>query len=82
LKDLKPIPDKKLRRRSSHDYFAQWFISTVSSGYPLVKQDSEVEALKWFTREELFKALEETPEIFLPSMRESAEYYFNNETKR
>jgi isopentenyl-diphosphate Delta-isomerase len=77
LKGLKPTLGPKLRRNSSHSYFAQWFIATINSDYPLVKQDSEVEAIKWFNKEELFKALEETSEVFLPSMKESAEYYFN-----
>ncbi len=81
LKNLKPIPGPMLRRNTSHSYFAQWFVATVNSNYPLVKQDSEVEAIKWFTKKELFKALEEKPEIFLPSMKESAEYYFNNENQ-
>ena len=81
LKDLKPKLGPKLRRNTAHSYFAQWFVCTINSDYPLVKQDSEVEAIKWFNKEELFKALEKKPEIFLFSMKESAEYYFNNENK-
>ncbi|MEI6280787.1 MAG: NUDIX domain-containing protein [bacterium] len=77
LKDLKPILSQKLRRTTNHAYFAQWFITTINSDYPLVKQDNEVEAIKWFSKDELFKALDETPEIFLYSLRESATYYFS-----
>lgn len=81
LKNLRPILSQKLRRNTSHSYFAQWFVATIHGDYPLVKQESEVEAIKWFSREELFKALEETPDIFLPSLKESAQYYFNNENQ-
>src|SRR3989338_2507367 len=47
LKNLRPVLDQKLRRTTKHAYFAQWFVATISSDYPLVKQDSEVEAIKW-----------------------------------
>jgi len=76
LKNLKPVLGPKLRRNSSHAYFAQWFTATVDSKYPLVKQDDEVESLRWFSKEELLKALEDTPEIFLTSLKGSAEYFF------
>lgn len=77
LKDLRPTLGPKLRRDTAHSYFAQWFVATINSDYPLVKQDSEVEAIKWFNKEDLFRALGETPEIFFSSMEESALYYFN-----
>lgn len=77
LKNLKPILSQKLRRTTSHSYFGQWFTATINSDYPLVKQDSEVEAIRWFTKEELLKALEERPENFLSSIKETAIYYFN-----
>lgn len=76
LKNLKPILGPKYRRTTLHAYFAQWFIVTIDSNYPLIKQDSEVEAIRWFSKDELFKAMDEKPEIFLPSLRESAIYYF------
>ncbi len=77
LKDLKPILSRKLRRTTSHAYFSQWYTAAINSNYPLIKQDSEVEAIKWFTKKELLKTLEERPEIFLPSIKEIAMYYFN-----
>ena len=51
------------------------------SNYPLVKQDSEVESIKWFSKEELFKALDDNPDQFLYSLRESAEYFFGHANK-
>ena len=70
------IPWDKLRRSSSHEYFVQSYIAFTTSDYPLVKQDEEVEAIKWFSKEELFKTLNENPEIFLYSIKERAEEFF------
>ncbi len=81
LKNLKPVFGPKLRRSTLHEYFAQWFTATINSDYPLVKAEEEVEAIKWFTKDELFRTMEEKPEIFLPSLKESASYFFNNENK-
>lgn len=78
LKNLKPVLDQKLRRTTQHAYFVQWFTATIDSNYPLVKQDSEVEAFKWFSENELMNLLEAKPEIFLFSLKETAEYFFNN----
>lgn len=81
LYGLKPVLGPKLRRTTKHAYFVQWFTATINSDYPLVKQDSEVESIKWFSKEELMKALDETPEIFLGSLKDSALYFFNHATK-
>ena len=70
-------PWSKIRRTSSHAYFVQSYIAFIKSDYPLVKQDSEVEAIKWFTKDELFKLLDEKPEMFLFSTRERATDFFN-----
>lgn len=78
LKDLKPVLGPKLRRTTKHAYFAQWFSATIDSKYSLVKQDSEVEAIKWFSKEELFNAFDKTPEVFLPSLKDSAIYFFEH----
>ncbi len=80
LKNLKATLGPKLCRTTSHAYFAQWFTAIINSDYPLVKQDSEVETLKWFSKEDFFKAFKETPEIFLPSMEDSAKYFFDHES--
>ncbi len=81
LKNLKPVLGPKLRRTTKHAYFAQWFTVTINSDYPLIKQDSEVESIKWFSWDEIFKAFDETPGVFLPSLKESAEYFFKHEPK-
>ncbi len=81
LKNLKPILDQKIRRTSQHAYFVQWFTATIDSNYPLVKQDSEVEAFRWFSKDELMNLLGNKPEIFLYSLKETAEYFFNDAPK-
>ena len=77
LRNVIPTLGPKLRRNTSHSYFVQWFFATINSDYPLVKQDSEVESIKWFSKEELFKLFEVKPEIFLKSLKDTAIYFFN-----
>ncbi|MBP9748348.1 MAG: NUDIX domain-containing protein [Candidatus Pacebacteria bacterium] len=81
LKNLKPILGPKLRRTTKHAYFAQWFSATIDSSYPLVKQDSEVESLKWVSKDEFFKIFEDNPEMFIPSLKDSAIYFFEHANK-
>lgn len=81
LKNLKPILGPKLRRTTKHAYFTEWFSAVIDSSYPLVKQDSEVESLKWFSKDEFFITFERNPNIFIPSLKDSAEYFFNHATK-
>ena len=50
-------------------YFGQWFVGTYDWDKDLiVKQDEEVEAIKWFTRQELEHELTLYPAIFLQSI--------------
>ena len=77
LKNVKLVKGPKFRRSRSPEYFAQLFMTIVSSDYPLVKQDAEVEDIKWFSKEELQKLLKEKPELFLPSVQGTADYFFN-----
>lgn len=65
LRDFTPILGPKNRRSTSHEYFGQWFTAVVDHEYPFVKQDEEVESIKWFSKDELKKLLQENPEMFL-----------------
>lgn len=67
---------KKLRRKTTHDYFVQIFTAFVKSDYPFMKQDKEVEAIKWFSKEELLQKIDKNPEIFLSSMPERVVDFF------
>ncbi len=78
LIDLKPVLGPKIRLPGK---FAQWFTSTVNSEYSFIRQTEEVEAIKWFSKDELLQALKETPDVFIPSLKDSALYFFNYEIK-
>ncbi len=65
LKDIKPKIGPKIRRSTSHEYFGQWFTVVVDHNYPFTKQDEEVELVKWFSKDDLKKLVEEKPEMFL-----------------
>jgi isopentenyl-diphosphate delta-isomerase len=62
---LKPVIGPKIRRSTNHECFAQWFTVVVDHNYPFKKQDEEVEDVRWFTKDEILKLLEEKPEMFL-----------------
>lgn len=65
LKNFTPIIGPKFRRSTGHEYFGQWFTVVVDHNYPFVKADIEVEAIKWFSPEELDTLLKrETRNVF------------------
>lgn len=84
LVGFKPIPWKKSLKSTSHKYFSQRFVTVVDHDYPFVKQDDEVEALKWFSKTELLSLLKENPEIFLasfPSYVDEINEFLNDATQ-
>lgn len=76
LKNFELVLGPKIRRSGTHQYFAQVFFTIISKDYPLVKQDSEVEALRWFTKEEFYKTIKEKPEIFLKSTENYTDEFY------
>lgn len=62
LKDVSFNIGPKIRVFSG---FGQWFSVVVDHNYEFVKQDEEVEQIKWFREDELNKMLKENPEIFI-----------------
>ena len=78
LKNIKPKTEFKNRRSTSHEYFSQWFSVVIDSNYPLVKQDSEVEQIKWFTKEQVIKKWNENPDFFLLNFNTYLDYFFKN----
>ncbi len=72
----------KIRRSGTHEYFAQWFTVVVDRNYPFVKQDEEVEALKWFSVDELDAFLkQEKLDIFLASVKNYKNIFLNYENQ-
>jgi isopentenyldiphosphate isomerase len=68
LSGIKPIKGKKIKR---YDCFNQQFFIVLPSGFNNFKlQEEEVAQIKWFTKEELLKAINEKPEMFFVSIKE------------
>ena len=65
-------------RDGEHKYFRQWFFTIVNKKLEEFKiQEEEVEQIKWFTKEELQKELNESPDKFLKSIKWGLEYFAN-----
>jgi isopentenyldiphosphate isomerase len=75
LTELKPISGPKIRRSTSHEYFVQWFTAVVDYNYPFIKQDTEVEKIQWFTKDEILKLLKEKPEIFVTNLKQDMNFF-------
>ncbi len=68
LKLKKPIKLKKmLVRANTGPYFVQWFGLIVDNNVSLKRQESEVEELGWFTKQDLVQLLKEMPDMFADS---------------
>ncbi len=75
LKDIKLIKSKKFfGTGESGKRFAQLYLAQINSDSPLLPQDSEVEQLKWFSREELLDFYKKEPEKFPALMKDLIEF--------
>lgn len=71
VSNVSPVKIKKVRSKSKYNHFTQWFLLKLDMDISeLEKQDEEVEALKWFSKEELMNGLENDSNKFLVSMNE------------
>ncbi|MFA6514905.1 MAG: NUDIX domain-containing protein [Candidatus Paceibacterota bacterium] len=61
--------------------FAKLYTAVVDHDYNFVKQDEEVEDIKWFSKNELEELLEEKPEIFFKNFKELIKLFKYNENK-
>ena len=69
------IESKKFFREPvSGRKFAQLYLGQINSSYKLIPQESEVESLKWFTKDELLKYFEEKPDDFVDFMNDLIEF--------
>ncbi len=75
LVGISPVLSHKNRRSTSHEYWGQWFTVVVPHDYQFKKQDEEVEAIKWFTRDEILRLLDEKPEMFLREFKKYMEIF-------
>lgn len=70
LAGIKPALGPKRRVSEEYNYFCQWYALTVDkSAEDLTIQDEEVEQVKWFTRNELERELQDHPENYLDSLK-------------
>lgn len=60
----------KLKTENEYKHFTQWYFFTLDKDIKDFKiQEDEVEEVKWFSKEELKKQIEENAEEFLPTMK-------------
>ena len=77
LLGLKSVLGPKHRVSSSHEYFCQWYTAIVDRNYPFIKQDEEVEEIRWFTKDEILKFVEEKPRMFSDNFKNTLEFFQN-----
>lgn len=71
LKDCQFEKIHKTRVSRTYNYFCQWYRIVLDRDLSEFKIDpAEVEAIKWFSKEELKKAIEAEPEKFIRSVKE------------
>ena len=75
LTGFKPILGPKFRRSTSHEYFCQWYTAVVDRNYPFKKQDEEGEDIRWFSKEEILKFVEEKPKMFSDNFKNTLDYF-------
>lgn len=69
--NITPITYKKIKTKSIYNHFTQWFLLKLDKDIvEFKKQDEEVEALKWFSKDELLDWFKTDPKMFLKSMNE------------
>jgi len=57
--------DIRARVSGRWNYFCQWFTLVLERDiWDFIKEEGQIESLRWFTREELLHLIEKSPEIF------------------
>jgi isopentenyl-diphosphate delta-isomerase len=75
LKNIKFKLGPKERRTGEHNYFLQWYLLVINKPEnEFIRQESEVEAINWFTREKLKNDMKIEPSKFLSSL----DHYIKN----
>lgn len=71
LKNIKPKIGPKIRVRGEHNYFDQWYLLEIDKPEgEFVLQESEVDEIKWFNREELKYDIETNSDKYLETMKD------------
>jgi len=79
LKKINPKLGPKRETTGEYHHFTQWYTITLDKDISEFKiQENEVEEIKWWTKEELLKELNDRPEDFLPKMKQYLELFLSN----
>ncbi|MDD5652113.1 MAG: NUDIX domain-containing protein [Parcubacteria group bacterium] len=71
IKGLKFEKDVKIRVSGKYDYFCQWYKLIIDRDLSEFKVDKkEIEQIKWFSKKELRKSIESSPEMFVEALGE------------
>jgi len=71
LNEIKLNKSIKIRRKTKYNYFVQWFTAVINKTENEFKiQKAEVEKIKWFTKEELKKELQNNPDNFTSGFKD------------
>jgi isopentenyldiphosphate isomerase len=69
LKNVSFKKEPKTRIRGKHNHFTQWYFATIEYDIKDFKvQKNEVEAIKWFDKNEFFEELKSKPDKFITTM--------------
>lgn len=78
LKNIKPRMGPKERKTGEHNYFAQWYLLELDKPLSEFAVDKgEVAEIRWFSREELLKEIQNNPSLFLESIKRNLERFCN-----
>ncbi|MCK5040318.1 MAG: NUDIX domain-containing protein [Candidatus Aenigmarchaeota archaeon] len=66
----------KARVKTKYNYFCQWYTATIDRKIEDFKiQKEEVEAIKWFSKEELIEELDRNQKSFLKSIKDCVDWF-------
>lgn len=66
LENIQPKKNQKIRVTGEHNHFTQYYTLTIDQPADQFQiQEDEVEQVKWFTRQELKRELQENPNEYL-----------------
>lgn len=69
----------KVRIKDDYWFFCQWFVACADKDISeFIPQETEVQALRWISPDELSREYQESPEIYIPSMKSCLELFAIN----
>lgn len=71
LKNIEFQKGEKMRATGNHNYFAQWYFAKLDRDAKDFKiNKEEVEQVRWFTKDELEKKIQESPEKVVSGLQQ------------